>query len=266
MDSKKILESNIGEKQFSTDFKKFFLLQFTKELIKHSITKELIKLEEVVKKEEKEKKQEIKKQLKKLEKVKTEDFNSEEWESSILGKKLPTLTKQKLSHKETNLLDPFSKKFKPLPVSSRQIPLRPFPGPLRIPEIRFPQRLQYLRPIPTNIEINLVKLNPLVRDPKVKIIECHGPDQNLVVKGDMGTKKAKITLNKEEIDEIIQIFSKATKIPVQEGIYKIVIGKLVLSAIISDVIGTKFIIKKMSPYYSGFKSSEFGAPIRKGRF
>lgn len=266
MDSKKILESSIGEKQFSTDFKKFFLLQFTKELIKHSITKELIKLEEAVKKEEKEKKQEIKRQLKKLEGIKTENLDSEEWESSILGKKLPTLTKHKIGNGKSPTQHQFVKRFKPLPIPQRQIPLKPFPGPLRIPEVRFPQRLQYLRPIPTNLDIDLIKLNPLVRDPKVKIIECHGPDQNLIVKGDMGTKKTKIILDKEEIDEVIQIFSKATKIPAQEGVYKVVIGKIILSAIISDVIGAKFIIKKMSPYSSRFRSPGFGAPIYRGRF
>lgn len=258
MGQKKIVESNIGEKQFSANFKKFFLLQLTKELIKHSITKELIKLEKVIRKEEKEKKKEIKKQL---EKINSEDLNSAEWKSSISDKKLPVLTKHKKHHKQLQTSKPITTKFKPLPTSQRQIPLKPFPSPLKIPEIRFPKRLQYLTPIPTNREIDLAKLNPLIQDPKVKIIECHGPDQNLIVKGEMGTKKARIILNKEEIKKVIQRFSSATKIPIQEGVYKVVIGKLILSAIISDVIGSKFIIKKMSPY-----SPRFIAPIYRGRF
>ena len=45
---------------------------------------------------------------------------------------------------------------------------------LRIPEIRLPPRLQYLRPRPTELEIDLAKLNPLVKDQAVKIIECNG--------------------------------------------------------------------------------------------
>ena len=61
----------------------------------------------------------------------------------------------------------------------------------------------------------------------------------------MGTKKTNIILSREEVDQIIKKFSETTKIPIQEGIFKVVVGKLILSAIISEVIGSKFIIKKM---------------------
>ena len=43
-------------------------------------------------------------------------------------------------------------------------------------------------------------------------------------------------------------FSEAAKIPVHEGIFKVAIGKLVLSSIVSQIVGTKFIIKKMQMY------------------
>jgi len=68
----------------------------------------------------------------------------------------------------------------------------------------------------------------------------------------MGTKRTNIILNKEEIDQIIKKFSETAKIPLYEGIFRVVVGKLILSAIISDVIGSKFIIKKMM-YSPGFK-------------
>ena len=64
--------------------------------------------------------------------------------------------------------------------------------------------------------------------------------------GRMGRKKTGTVLSKEEIDEVIKTFSEAAKIPISEGIFKVVFGKLILSAILSDVIGSKFIIKKMS--------------------
>jgi len=62
----------------------------------------------------------------------------------------------------------------------------------------------------------------------------------------MGIKKTNIRLSKGEIDQTIEKFSQAKKIPIHEGILKIAAGRLVLSAIISDVIDSKFIIKKMS--------------------
>ena len=55
-----------------------------------------------------------------------------------------------------------------------------------------------------------------------------------------------IILNKEEIEDIIKIFVQKSKIPAGEGIYTVVVGKLIFSAIISDVIGSKFSIKKMN--------------------
>ncbi len=116
---------------------------------------------------------------------------------------------------------------------------------LTIPETRLPPHFDYLKPVPTEHKINLGKLNPLLNDQFVKIIECNGADKNIVVKGNMGEKQTAIVLNKEEIDDLIDFFSKETKIPVQEGVYKVVLGNLIFLAIISKVVGSKFIIKKM---------------------
>ncbi len=202
------------------DFKKFFLLQFTNELIKHSETGEISKLKNILKKEADKEKEETKD---KKEKVK-----------QIIEKKEPFLIlKQKL---------PIQKKvIKTLPKFTRTKPLI-----LRVPEPKLPPHLQYLKPIPTtNREIDLEKLNPLIKDPAVKTIEVN-PDKKVIVTGTMGTKPTNIILSKEEIDKIIKKFSEATKIPINEGIFRVVVGRLILSAIISEVVGSKFIIKKMT--------------------
>ena len=119
-------------------------------------------------------------------------------------------------------------------------------GNLRIPETRLPSRLQYLKPTPTKAEIDLGDLNPLLKDPAVKIIECDGAGKRIIVKGTMGIKPTAITLEKDEINEVIKKFSETTKIPIQEGIYKVVFGNLIFSSIFSEVISSKFIIRKMS--------------------
>ena len=62
----------------------------------------------------------------------------------------------------------------------------------------------------------------------------------------MGVKKTNIVLDKEDIDQIIKAFSEKARIPIHGGILKMVVGRLVLSAIISEIIGSKFIIKKMA--------------------
>lgn len=116
---------------------------------------------------------------------------------------------------------------------------------ITIPETKLPERFNYLKPIPFEANIPLGKLDDLIKDPDVKIVECNGYDDNLIVKGNMGEQKTAVTLTKAEIDEIINAFSSRTKIPAHEGVYKVVFGKLILMAIISEAIGSRFIIKKM---------------------
>jgi len=231
-------KKSLSEKipQFSQQFKKFFLLEFTKELIKNSSPKEVLELGITLKQQEKEKKQEIKEKLKEIQKPE---------------KKLPILTK--------TIKSPILKRiFKSLPTSPKvKIPHR---MPLRIPEIRLPPRLQYLRPYSTEIQLNLGKLNPLIKDSRIKSIECNGPNQSLIIKGQKFSQKTKIILTKEEINEILKTISTAAKIPLQEGIYRVVVGKIIFSAIISDVVENKFLIKKIE------NRSPYSFPRRRGRF
>ena len=180
-----------------------------------------------MKKETYEKKEEIKKEKKKIQQIITRKK-----ESPLIFKEKPPL-KNKL--------------FKPLPK-----PLIARLRILRIPEPKLPPTLQYLKPTPTNIQIDLEKLNPLIKDSAVKTIECNGPDENIIVRGTMGTKRTNIILSEEEINQVMKKFSETKKIPLHEGIFRVVVGRLILSAIISDVIGSKFIIKKMM-YAPGFR-------------
>lgn len=220
----------------SLSFKKFFLLEFTKELIRNSGKAGMIQLEAIIKEETKEK---VKERIKEIERPK-EKIRLEEI------KKIETL--------------------KQIP---RQPPLVRAPVPprkkiiLRIPEPQLPQRFQYLKPIPTAKEIDLEKLNPLIKDPLVKVIECNGPGEHVIVQGAMGRKLTETILSKDEIDRVIRKFSEASKIPPHSGIYRVVVGKLILSSIISEIISSKFIIRKMN--YSSSYQKLASNPIRNQR-
>lgn len=153
--------------------------------------------------------------------------------------------------------------FKPLPhLLTSRLPKR-----LIIPVSRFPPRLQYIRPTPAQTIIDLGKLNPLIQDPMVQTIESHGPDKEVIIRTPV-EKKTKIVLSKEDINQIIKTFSEKTKIPIIEGVFRVAVGKLLLSSIISKVVGTKFIIKKLK--YSPAqirpsnlqRSQAFGVPPR----
>ncbi|MCX6747128.1 MAG: hypothetical protein NTU63_03275 [Candidatus Pacearchaeota archaeon] len=213
------------QETLSTGFKKFFLLEFTKELIKHSAKGEVIQLEKLIDKRNRDKKEKFIK-------------------SVIHEMNLPR--KEMLDLKEEEEDFGFRKRFDFKSRTAKATRPPPVRMRLLIPETQLPPHLQYLRPIATSeAEIDLGKLNPLVKDPAVKVIECNGPEEYVLVGGTMGTKPTDILLSKEELTEIINKFSEFSKIPVQEGVYKVVAGGLILSAVVSEVIGSKFIIKKI---------------------
>ncbi len=209
----------------SQDFRKFFLLQFTQELIKNSIPKDYL----------------LEKSLK-------------EPEEQINIKPVHTINENVIQRvfneskkKYANEFTPEPKQeqrpfFKPLPQSPRP---KIFSGSVKIPQTPLPPHLRNLQPIPGSNVLDLEKLNPPIKDPLVSVIECNGAEEPIIVRGRIGTKTTKIILSEEEIDKVIQKFARASKIPVSEGIYKVAVGKLIFSAIISEVTGTKFIITKM---------------------
>jgi hypothetical protein len=121
--------------------------------------------------------------------------------------------------------------------------------PLMIPEQPLPETVSYVRPIATSEEIDLGRVNILIHDPLVKIIECDGPNDNVYVMGIMGRKKTPIKLSKEEIEQVVKSFSESAKIPSTEGLFKAAVGNLVISAVISDIAGIQFIIRKIAPEF-----------------
>jgi hypothetical protein len=208
-------------KRFSKNFKKLFLLYFTRELILHSAKGEFLQLKNLVKEQIKDEKDEL-----------------------IHSIKRKTLEKKEILDGDLTFHKIF-RGMKPRFYSPRKI--------LTIPKSHLPAHLQYLKPIPRKIEIDLEKLNSLIKDPAVKVIECNGPDEHIIVRGSMGVKPTNIVLGKEEINKIIKKFSEISNIPIHEGVYHVVAGRLILSAIVSEVISSKFMIKKMlyAPYFRG---------------
>lgn len=250
----------------SEKFRKLFLLVFTKELIKHS-KEEFFELEHNIKKEIKDKKN-----------LETKEDVEREYEKFIPSllysrptpkefQEKPDLPPQIFKNKRPVLSPPFYQIPSHLirPKTRPNIIVRRY-APLRIPEFPLPPTVQDVRPYPTNVQIDLGKLNPFIQDPAVRVIECEGPDINIVVSGNMGTRAGNLVLTKEDIEDILSRFSQASRIPLTEGIVKIVLGQLVLSAIVSEIIGSKFIIRKMAPPMPtyGFMSPGIGPLPRRG--
>lgn len=220
---------NDEKRLISTEFKQFFLLEFTKQLIFNSAPIEVLKLKELLKDEG----------------VKVSETGEEKGENQELKEHVNDVLKEEY---EKSYMPKIEKQWTKPRIERKSFPFESFKNVrLTIPEPNLPERLRYLRPTPGRQEVNidLGELNPLMKDPYVRSIECQGPNTNILVTGTMGEKETRIILDEQDVNDVIQKFSAVSKIPVHEGVYKVAIGKFIFMAIISDVIGSKFIIKKM---------------------
>ncbi len=92
------------------------------------------------------------------------------------------------------------------------------------------------------------RLNILIKDPAVTEIECTGSDEALLVKKGGVVQKTHIKLSVEEIYQLIAEFSQKTKIPVIDGTLKTAADNLILTAVLSEILGPKFILQKKNPF------------------
>jgi hypothetical protein len=243
------------EQKFSPEFRRKFLIIFTKELIKNSTKREIAKLQNIVETEEKRKgTKPLQKEIIPIQ-IPIRIQKREITPPQIIRKEIPKFPqpaqrimelKKEITPRKMGIIQ---EKTKPLTSSIMNPQIRQgINRILVIPEPKLPKHLEYLKPLSPStakVEIDLGKINPLLKDPAVKIIEG-SPDERAKVMGNMGTRITNIILTKEDVDRIINKFSEISKIPKIEGIYRVVVGNLILSAIISDVIGSRFVIKKMT--------------------
>ncbi|MBU3913798.1 MAG: hypothetical protein KKE50_06930 [Nanoarchaeota archaeon] len=142
-----------------------------------------------------------------------------------------------------------------MPPQKTMIPLQQTPHivPLRM----MPMSTQGINPAISSItptpqslpqNFNLAKIDPLIRDNAITAIECTGPGKPVIVKSIGRVSPTRVMLSESEIKSIIETFSKQTKIPMLEGMFKAAVGNLVITAVISDFVGSRFIINKYTPY------------------
>lgn len=122
----------------------------------------------------------------------------------------------------------------PVPIGFSQDPHPQISGIPRIP------------PIPGIPDMG--KLNIVLKDPSVTSIECAGPEKNILVKKGHSTQSTGISLQEEEIQEIIGEFSTKTKIPQIGGLFKSALANMIVSSVSSEFLGTRFIIQRKNPY------------------
>jgi hypothetical protein len=90
---------------------------------------------------------------------------------------------------------------------------------------------------------SLGKLNIFMKNPEITSIECNGPDSVIVIRKGTLPINTSTVLSKDEINDVIHKFSVATKTEITP-IYKASHENLVMTAFISPLIGTRFVINK----------------------
>lgn len=191
----------------------YFLLEFTRQLIKNNKNANIYLLNEILKQRFPEKPKEI--QIITREQIQEKLQERKEFEQRK-GKENLTEEFDIASNKQNTLQ---------LIKDKKKV--------LKIPETKTSSHLNYLQ---QNISAEpiLEKISPLLKDFNVKTIEIEGPNQKIAVIGTMGRKNTNITLANSDIQEILNYFSRKSKIPISEGVTKIISGNLSLTVIKSE--------------------------------
>ena len=99
-------------------------------------------------------------------------------------------------------------------------------------------------PIQQKLISGLGHINPLLSDPAVQSLECTGPEKPLLVNRSGLIQATNFMLTPDEINTFMQEVSERTRIPLTQGLFKAVMGNLIITAVISDIIGTRFVVQK----------------------
>lgn len=92
------------------------------------------------------------------------------------------------------------------------------------------------------------KIAPLLNDPSISTIECKGAGILITVIRAGQRQETKISLGKQEIKDILNKISEKTHIPLLEGVFRAAIDNFSINAVISEMIGSRFVIKKHTAY------------------
>ena len=93
------------------------------------------------------------------------------------------------------------------------------------------------------------ELKGFIIEPTIQSIECSGPDKPLILIKNGRTLSTGVKLSGEEINRVMKEFSLKTKIPLISGVFKAALGNFIVTAVISEYVGTRFLIEKRNPFY-----------------
>ncbi|MEM4702953.1 MAG: hypothetical protein QXP53_00485 [Candidatus Pacearchaeota archaeon] len=93
---------------------------------------------------------------------------------------------------------------------------------------------------------DLARLNTFVVDPSVTLIQCDGSGIPLKINKNNEMIQTDVSLNENEINDIIHKFSLRAQVPISEPVFQAKTNGLKIMAIISKHVGSRFIISRVA--------------------
>jgi len=179
--------------------------------------------------------------LKSLKQLNVQNEKKQVINSDLIPKISEKITQNKLDKREIEFTKPV--------LVRRAMPRAPI-SPLRQ---MYPSITQTNRTIqaPKNTPVQPAKypkIDPLLQDKTISSIECPGPNQSIIIIRSGQKQFTKITLTPEEIKKTLEDIAKEAKIPLIEGVFRAQLNDFSVNAVISGLIGSRFILKKQTPY------------------
>lgn len=107
-----------------------------------------------------------------------------------------------------------------------------------------------VKPIELPIGVSpYTRIQPIILDPTVSAIECSGAGKPLIVTRGNRIQPTNIAFTEEQIKQILKEIAERTKIPLITGVFKAAYGNIIITAVISEFVGTRFVIQKRFGYY-----------------
>lgn len=94
------------------------------------------------------------------------------------------------------------------------------------------------------LDIDFGKLNSLLEDPEVSVVECRGPGVPLKIVKKNKKVETEVILEKEEIEKLFSELSSRLGKEIKGPIFKEEIGNFRIIGIISKNLGPRFLIQK----------------------
>ncbi len=163
----------------------------------------------------------------------------------------PRLYTEKPAMEQSKKTDQSASQIESLPVAplSRYVHQESTTYPL--PMLQKTQTRGFIKPASQeeilDTKAGLLKMKDLIKDHAVTYINCPGPLKPVAIKRMGIPEMLKIALDEAGVRQVIKEFSEASRIPYtgSEGIFKAVVGDLMITAIITETVGSRFTILRV---------------------